>query len=136
LNTLQRAKYRAKTIFRGEWVYGSVLSMNDRCYIYSSDFGDLDELDFGYGFTEVDKDALGQFTGLTDSKGVDIYEGSVCEFPNGDKFFIDCEEYLQFFVSWIGSVECEDQARDLYRISGSKVIGNIFDNPDLIGGEL
>ena len=131
MNTLQIAKYRAKTIDDGEWVYGT--GATD--FLSSRPEEELFCLWSGYLWISVDKNTLGQFTGLTDSKGVDIYKGSVCEFPNGDRFFINCEEYLQFFVSWIGFVECEDQARDLYRISESRVIGNIFDNPDLIGGE-
>jgi len=75
---------------------------------------------------------LTQFTGLYDKNGVEIYEGDVCRFDNGDLFFIDCEDYLELFVSWIGDAKCEDQARDFYRINKAEVIGNIYANPELL----
>ena len=73
-----------------------------------------------------------QCTGLKDKNGKLIYEGDILIFDNGDKFFINCEKYLEFYVDWIGDPECEDQARDLYRIERAKIIGNIYQNPELL----
>ena len=38
-----------------EKVCGSLLMMNDKLYIYPQTYGDLDDIDFGYGFVEIDK---------------------------------------------------------------------------------
>ena len=72
------------------------------------------------------------YTGLRDKNGKEIYKGDICEFDNGDRFVVNCEEWLEFFADYIGEPECEDQTRDFYRIMKSKVIGNIHENPELL----
>ena len=72
------------------------------------------------------------FTGLKDCEGVEIYHKDICQFDNGDRFVIECEDWIEFFVLWIGEPECEDQARDFYRISKARVIGNTYQNPELL----
>lgn len=73
-----------------------------------------------------------QFTGLKDANGIDIYEGDICEFDNGDRCFIDCEDWLEFFGNWIGEPQVEDQLRDFYRLTNAAIIGNVYENPELI----
>tara|TARA_R110000851_G_scaffold232836_1_gene385412 strand:- start:183 stop:521 length:339 start_codon:yes stop_codon:yes gene_type:complete len=75
---------------------------------------------------------LEQFIGLQDSSRVDYCVGDIAEFPNGDRFIIEMEDWLEVFVVWIGHPECEDQAKELDRISEAKIIGNKHINPELI----
>ena len=75
---------------------------------------------------------LMQFTDLTTESGQDLYLGDIGEFENGDRFVLKAEDWLEVYVDWIGEPKCEDQARDLYRITAAKVIGNIHMHPELM----
>ena len=84
------------------------------------------------GFDGGDAFEISQFIGLTDENDVEFYIGDIGEFDNGDKFVLKMEWCLQVYVDWIGDPKCEDQAKDLYRIEGAKIIGNIHQNKDLL----
>lgn len=75
---------------------------------------------------------LMQFIRIKDSNGIEYYIGDIAEFTNGDRFTLNMEDCLEVYVDWIGDVECEDQARDLYRISEAEIIGNIHQHPELL----
>lgn len=74
-----------------------------------------------------------QYTGVEDKNGKEIYVSDICEFDNGDRFIVYIQDWLEVGAEWIGDPECEDQMRDFYRAHKSKVIGNIHQNPDLMG---
>ena len=73
-----------------------------------------------------------QYIGLKDKEGKEFYHYDIAEFQNGDRFIVLREDWLEFYVEYIGEPKCEDQARDLYRISKAKIIGNKFENPELL----
>jgi hypothetical protein len=73
-----------------------------------------------------------QYTGLKDAKGDEICVGYILEFDNKDRFVIKEEEWLELYIEWIGEPLCSDQARDLYRIGKATIIGNIYQNPELL----
>jgi hypothetical protein len=75
---------------------------------------------------------LEQFIGFKDKGGVNFCVGDIGEFSNGDRFIVSLEDWLEIYIDWIGEPECEDQARDLYRIGNATIIGNIHQNPELI----
>ena len=83
------------------------------------------------GRGQVSENAM-QFTGLTTESGQDMYIGDICEFDDGDRFVLKMEDWLEVYVDWIGDPQCEDQARDLYRITRAKVIGNIHQDAELM----
>ncbi len=119
---------------------------NDLKYMFT--IGDMPDLVIGFDGHIYDKGCaftsqikcisanitLMQFTGLTDNTDKDFYIGDIGEFENGDRFVLKAEDCLEVYVDWIGEPKCEDQARDLYRITRAKVIGNIHQHSHLLGG--
>lgn len=76
-----------------------------------------------------------QFTGKYDIRGTEIYEGDIVRFQRreGELFVGEIsyvEEYGAYFVIHSGISD-----NQLYAFSRYEVIGNIFENPELLSDE-
>lgn len=135
--------FRGKTIL-GDWVYGllgcNYFRPNEKYYhIHNCETDDIQY--------EVIPETIGQFTGLTDKNGKKIFEGDIISSitldTNTERLavigfgkFIDennGDEYLGFYIEFDGckttitQLEMEE-VRDRF-----EVIGNIYDNKELLG---
>lgn len=121
------------------WVYGGVAQLNEeRAMIYQTEPN--------FQKFAVYADTVGQYTGLTDNNGKKIFEGDIIKFEacGGDSYSkigvvtfedgcygIKFNNYQCFHR--IGEV-ITDYNRDIY--FKYFVIGNIYDNGELLKGEL
>ena len=125
-----RTKYK-----NGDWVYGLITRP------YKDMFPTL-PMEFrnenGVDGIEVDYKTVGQFTGLTDKNGKKIFEGDIIKSKSGNTYLIHFND---------GSFAFADKDRIVVNYSlddsefgiaykgicdGHEVIGNVFDNPELL----
>lgn len=139
--------FRAKCIDNGEWVYGvpikKALAGSHDGY-YPTIIPECDGRHQTIYSTEIKEETVGQYTGLTDKNGTKIFEGDIVQYelhdirntavikygaPKEDSFcygwYLDDNNGNTAFLfckNWIKDYNCQ-------------VIGNIFDNPELLEGK-
>ena len=115
-----------------EWVDGYYVCMRDSYKkrethrIYTG-YAESDCGDFYGDWYEVDPKTVGQFTGLLDIDGQRIFEGDIVEIVGEAKEMIT-EEEQKFIVKW----QDEDCGFKFFCWFDYKVVGNIYDNPEVL----
>lgn len=66
---MREIKFRGKRVDNGEWIEGDLLRMNGHTFIFPNPAPE------GIDKYKVDPETVGQFTGLKDKDGKEIYEG-------------------------------------------------------------
>lgn len=131
---MREIKFRGKRIDTGEWVYGDLIENQGRFFIYraSSETTLMDDNDRDITVTAiaVDNNTVGQFTGLHDKHGKEIYEGDMLkENTTQSKYIIEWRRDAAFFIMRKNATR---QWYDIRPAPHIKIIGNIHDNKKLL----
>ena len=131
-------KFRGKGIADNEWYYGDLIQVESGRvhYFIIQDYEikeDRIELNT-CASPEVNPDTIGQYTGLHDKNGKEIYEGDILKSVQWNNIYL---------VKYIGTAFylCRKGNNGFNKITTwnnaekSEIIGNITDNPELLGGE-
>lgn len=138
--------FRGKRIDNGEWVEGNIVWSNDseqkyRSIIIPNDKSNMflssDEADLGFeNWNLVDSETISQYTGLPDKNGRKIFEGDIVQdYPfkavvKFGEFEGQVLKNIGFNLDWLKDFSYRQDL--LYWVNKIEVIGNIFDNPELL----
>lgn len=132
--------FRGKEINNEKWHYGDLLRFGNKRYInicprfvdeYIVEDDKIALYSFG-NFIEVIPEAIGRYTGLTDRNGVKIFEGDIIKGKGKNVFVVEYNQNIASFITkGFGILSCP--CMNIGTMKSYEVIGNIYDNPDMLG---
>lgn len=121
---MRTIKFRGKRIDNDGWVYGDLLTNNPTPQILAF-----------YGQYLVDEDTIGQYTGLLDKNDKEIFEGDILEIA--DEMYAKVvwnKEKASFEYEYLHSTQIANAFYE-FNMPYLSIVGNIYDNKELMKGE-
>lgn len=124
---MRTIKFRGQRKYNGKWIYGSLIYFKESYYIQESGEGES----FIYPMNvEVIPETIGQFTGLFDKDGKEIYEGDIVKSCYGTiNYSVKWDSDL---ASWVAINQKEQAWIDAYEWNEyCEIIGNIHERSEV-----
>lgn len=121
---MREIKFRAINI-KGEFIYGCYVTDNEDYHAIVSPLNKLEMKN-----TPVDSDTVGQFTGLQDKNGVDIYEDDIVDGVTYKDHSTHIGRVLYDYNGYM--ISTGEKSLTLSLTEKLTVIGNIHQNPELL----
>lgn len=126
---MREIKFRGKRLDNGEWVVGSYIEAENRDRSIAHQ---IVPYKAGLVVREVDPATVGQYTGLKDKNGKEIYEGDIL-FDESGVYAVVCYSMGTFCVDFGEGFDLQYFTDYIHEICD--VVGNIHDNPELLKTE-
>lgn len=133
---MREIKFRGKSYATNAFEYGSLDVRGAEVFILTSDFN-------GENCSHlVDPDSVGQFTGMYDKQGKELYEGDIVTLDEKKEWNFYGETGVVSYIDYQFAYEIPSKRKadgrrvycELIMLTPT-VIGNVTDNPELLKGD-
>ena len=135
--------FKAKEVDSGEWVEGYLVRIDEETCFIASEYDILAAYTDNRGtydgwMSAIDQETICQYTGLTDKNGNKIWENDVVRYEDDlsnmlkEDLIVWNETHAAFTRLHKSKMGLQYLYIDEFIASNSEVIGNIFDNPELL----
>ena len=121
---MREIKFRGLSL-TGYWIYGNLDNQGNMVEIFNRDDGMFSK-------SVVMPKTIGQYTGLKDKDGKEIYEGDILQLPKGGIRYVKWSDTFKVFVLVDPTGKEIPMNISNYATELIKIIGNIFENKELL----
>lgn len=145
-----RGRFRGRSLYNGEWVYGDLVHISDGAIIITSSKEGPplpDDCPYALAYTKdefapVDVRTVGQNTGVLDEQGRYIYEGDIIECLDSKhkpiRHVVRYDPTRCAYIQYSGEIngpvwtlyDCGGISQTYIYEMGKYLIGNVYDNPE------
>lgn len=131
---MRTIKFRGLGISNEEWLYGNLVIVDDEYHILE---GETE----AHNYNKVDKESVGQFTGLYDINNKEIYEGDIVHYKelSFDKYKVKYHQGTFIIEPFDTGYTLEDPLEESYSLdtfcvdfettkTKFKIVGNFYEN--------
>jgi len=121
---MRKIKFRGRKIDKDEWVYGYLVKDSEDKNLYEIiSYSNLRSNTVEW--SQIRPESEGQYTGIKDKNGKEIYEGDIisrCGYKNFHKLVEDIRDFYSNVNDYEFPINLEEY----------EIIGNIYENPELL----